>query len=85
MGFANQYFEKQKDFKFHIEAEPQSDLQYIIIIPCFYENRLIDSLESLYKCSRPDRSVEIIIVINSSSKDDYKVRKQNLKTYTSNH
>ncbi|UCH14927.1 MAG: hypothetical protein JSV22_02915 [Bacteroidales bacterium] len=81
MGFANQYFEKQKDFKFHIEAEPRKDLQYIIVIPCFYENRLLDSLESLYNCSRPDGSVEIIIVINSSLNDDNRIKEQNLKTF----
>ena len=81
MGFANQYFEKQKDFTFYIKTEPQNDLQFIIVIPCFYENKLIDSLESLYNCSRPDGSVEIIVVINSSSKDDNKVKEQNLKTY----
>ena len=33
MGFANQYFEKQKDFKLHIKTEPQNDLQHIIVIP----------------------------------------------------
>jgi hypothetical protein len=81
MGFADQYFEKQKDYKFHIKAQPPDDLQYIVVIPCFYESRLIDSLESLYNCSRPEKSVEIIIVINSSSEADNKVKEQNLKTY----
>lgn len=81
MGFADQYFEKQKEYKFHIKARPPDDLQFIVVIPCYYENRLIDSLESLYNCSRPEKSVEIIIVINSSSKADKKVKEQNLKTY----
>ncbi len=81
MGFANQYFEKQKDYKFYIRARPADDLQYIVVIPCYYESRLIDSLESLYNCARPVKSVEIIIVINSSSNADSEVKEQNLKTY----
>ena len=81
MGFADQYFQKQKDNRSHIKAGPPNDLQYIVVIPCYYENRLIDSLESLYNCSRPEKSVEIIIVINSSSKAYNKVKEQNLKTY----
>jgi hypothetical protein len=81
MGFADQYFEKQKDYKSHIKDGPPDDLQYIVVIPCYYENRLIDSLESLYNCTRPEKPVEIIVVINSSSKADKKVKEQNLKTY----
>ena len=80
MGFADRYFEKQKDFKSHIKAEPQKDLQFVVVIPCYYENKLIYSLRSLYNCSRPKSSVEVIIVINSSLKDDDKVKEQNLKT-----
>lgn len=81
MGFANLYFDKQKDYKFYINNNPLSGLQYIVVIPCYCEKRLIESLESLYNCSRPKGSVEIIIVINSSSAADIKVREQNLQTY----
>lgn len=81
MGFADQYFEKQKDYKFHIKESPRDNLQYTVVIPCYYENRLIDSLVSLYNCSRPKGSVEIIIVINSSSNADDRVKEQNLQTY----
>ncbi len=81
MGFADQYLEKQKDIEFHIKAGPPEDLRYIAVIPCYYEKNLIDSLGVLYNCIRPAGSVEIIIVVNSSAKDDNKVREQNLRTY----
>jgi hypothetical protein len=81
MGFANQYLEKHKEIKFQIKAGPPEDLRYIVVIPCYYEKSLIDSLESLYNCIRPAGSVEILIVINSSAKDGNAVKEQNLKTY----
>jgi hypothetical protein len=81
MGFADQYFQKQKDFKLHIKAEPQKDLRFVIVIPCYYENKLIRSLSSLYNCSRPQSAVEVIIVINSSLKAGSKIKEQNLKTF----
>jgi hypothetical protein len=80
MGFADQYFQKQKDFKIHIRAEPQEDLRFVVVIPCYYENNLIHSLSSLYGCSRPQSSVEVIIVINSSLGDSNKIKEQNLDT-----
>ncbi len=80
MGFADQYLEKQNDFKSYINTRPHKDLNYIVVIPCYNEDKLIRSLESLYNCSRPESPVEIIIVINSSVNADRKVKEQNLKT-----
>jgi len=80
MGFADQYLQKQKDFKLHIRAEPREDLRFVVVIPCYYENRLIHSLGSLYDCSRPQSPVEVIIVINSSLNDGSKIKEHNLKT-----
>jgi hypothetical protein len=80
MGFADQYLEKQNDFKSYITARPLKDLNYIIVIPCYNEDKLIRSLESLYNCSKPEFPVEIIIVINSSITADNKVKEQNTKT-----
>jgi hypothetical protein len=80
MGFADQYFQKQNDFKLHIRAEPQEDLRFVVVIPCYYENNLIHSLDSLYGCSRPKSPVEVIVVINSSLNDGSKIKEHNLKT-----
>lgn len=80
MGFADQYFQKQKDFKLHIRAEPQEDLRFAVVIPCYYENNLIHSLSSLYGCLRPKSPVEVIVVINSSLNVGSKIKQHNLKT-----
>ncbi len=81
MGFADQYLEKQKDYKSHINAEPLKNLNFIIVIPCFNEDKLIRTLESLYNCSKPESPVEIIIVINSPADVDNNVKEQNLRTF----
>jgi hypothetical protein len=80
MGFADQYFQKQKDFKLHIKAVPHKDLRFVVVIPCYYENNLIHSLSSLYDCYKPQSTVEIIVVINSSLNDSSKIKQHNLKT-----
>ena len=80
MGFADQYLEKQNDFKSFISARPLSNLNYVVVIPCYNEDKLVHTLKSLYDCRRPSFPVEIIIVINSSADADDKVKQQNLKT-----
>jgi len=81
MGFANQYLEKQKNFKFHINSKPPKDLNFIVVIPCYNEDRLINSLEALHNCHKPQTPVEIVIVINSSLDAENRVKEQNLKTF----
>lgn len=81
MGFADQYLERQKDFTYHIGSVPREDLNFIVVIPCYNEDKLVNSLEALYDCHKPQKSVEVIVVINSSSDADIAVKEQNLKTY----
>ncbi|MDA3953264.1 MAG: glycosyltransferase [Bacteroidales bacterium] len=81
MGFADFYFERQKDFNVRIDAKPKNDLKYIVVIPCYYEFEIIASLESIWNSHRPQSSIEIILVINSSEDSEEKVLSQNTKTY----
>ena len=81
MGFADFYFEKQKNFKIKIQEKPQSDLKYIVVIPCYNEFNLIETLDSVRKAKQIKSSVEVIIVINSSENSGQKILGQNIKTY----
>lgn len=81
MGFADFYFERQKNFQVKIEAKPNNDLKYIAVIPCYYEFDIIATLESIWNSERQKCSLEVIIVINSSEDSEKKVLKQNIKTY----
>ena len=65
----------------HIKENPSPDLGLVVTIPCFNEPNLIRSLDSLHKCLKPVKGVEIILVINQSEKDSTEVNQQNEKSF----
>ena len=81
MGFADFYFERQKNFQVKIQDKPNSDLKFTVVIPCFNEFDLVDTLNSIWNCIRIKSSVEVIIVINSSEDSRKEILDQNIKTY----
>lgn len=52
----------------------------VIVIPCFNEPALLRSLESLWRCERPQRAVEVIVVVNSGENASAEVLEQNRRT-----
>ena len=52
----------------------------IVVIPCFNEPNLIQSLESLFNCNPTQHHVEVITIINSSENENQAIIKQNNKT-----
>ena len=54
-----------------------ADTSLIIVIPCFNEYNLIDTLVSLKNCDSAHGSVEVIVVINASIDSAEKVIRQN--------
>lgn len=63
--FANQYLAKQ-DKATLIPSPPSPETGIIVVIPCFYEPSVVQTLESLIQCNSPKRQVEVIILINHS-------------------
>ncbi len=63
-----------------IASPPEPDIGMIVVIPCRNEPDLIGSLESLWHCARPARSVEVIVVINSPSGCGPEIHRQNQAT-----
>lgn len=53
----------------------------VVVVPCFQEDDLIGSLESLRACGPPSRAVEVIVVVNSSSHSGDDVLHQNQKSW----
>ena len=82
MGFASAYLEKQKDFTESISEKVSEEIKFIIIIPCFNEPNITETLESLWKCQRPKSNVEVIVIINSGINASTEVINQNKKTYS---
>ncbi|MBI9054448.1 MAG: glycosyltransferase [Bacteroidales bacterium] len=81
MGFADFYFERQKNFQLKIQDEIQVDLKFVVVIPCFNEFNLIETLDSIRNSKRIKSSIEVIVVINSSEETEQKILDQNIKTY----
>jgi cellulose synthase/poly-beta-1,6-N-acetylglucosamine synthase-like glycosyltransferase len=81
MGFADIYFERQKDFQVKIQSKPQHDLKFIAVIPCFNEFNLIETLISIKNCEKIKSSIEVIIVINSAEDTQQEILDQNIKTF----
>ncbi len=49
-----------------IPSPPSPETGMIVVIPCFYEPSVVQTLESLIQCEPPKRQVEVIILINHS-------------------
>jgi hypothetical protein len=79
MGFADQYFSKQKGFRPYIHSTPSENLKYVVVIPAYCESNLNESLDSLWRCVRPACYTEVIIVVNSSVNTGKEIREINQK------
>lgn len=80
MGFASSYFLRHRIFEPFIKVAPQPGTSLIVVIPCFNEPDLSDTLYSLYDACRPSCPVEVIIVINSPEGAGENIIVQNRKT-----
>ncbi len=63
--FADKYLQKQKNTA-KLKVMPHRGLGISVVIPCFREPGILQTLESLNRCSLPHCSVEVIILINHS-------------------
>ncbi|MGE0560759.1 MAG: glycosyltransferase family 2 protein [Flavobacteriales bacterium] len=62
----------QHQLYFHqpfINLIPDNNLGIVVVIPCYNETELLNTLSSLNECIKPNCSVEVIIVFNSSESD----------------
>ncbi len=65
MSFASNYLLKYSYCREGIvEAIPSAFLSIIVTLPCYREDKVIQSLESLYSCHRPNGKVEVLILVN---------------------
>jgi hypothetical protein len=75
------YFERFGFCSRQIETPPSSQLGLVVVIPCYDEPGLIDSLEALWRCERPRCGVEVIVVINSGENAPEAVVQRNQRTH----
>ncbi len=60
-----------------IQTQPSSKLNLIVVIPCYNEQNLLKSLDSLRNADLPKSHVEVIIVINNAIDCSQNIIKQN--------
>ncbi len=62
------------------DYQPSKNLSLIIVIPCFKEPNLIDTLESLNATDKPNGDVLILIIVNESDQASDQIRRANQLT-----
>ncbi|HEX2936214.1 MAG TPA: glycosyltransferase [Bacteroidales bacterium] len=60
---------------------PTENLGIIIVIPCFNEPALVQTLQSVWECHKPQADVEVIIVINDAETTSKEIKLHNVSTY----
>ncbi|HEX5626085.1 MAG TPA: glycosyltransferase family A protein, partial [Saprospiraceae bacterium] len=61
---AQRYFQKHGIFDPFIIQEPGRDLEIVVVIPAYREDRLFEALQSLMRCDPATGKVEILVVLN---------------------
>ncbi len=81
MPFADLYLSKRAySEKLILHAPPDEDTRFIVVVPCYNEPFLFDTLDSLYKCYRPASGVEVVVVLNAPTSGNPAALAQNQKT-----
>jgi glycosyltransferase involved in cell wall biosynthesis len=75
------YWDKYGFLAPQISSQPDADIRISIVIPCFNERGLIDTLNSLLQCDKPSCASEVIVIINSSESAGKNILDQNLFSY----
>lgn len=81
MAFAEHYLAKHKPFTQHINEPPAGLLSYIVVIPVYLEEEILQTLESLSSALSPKAPCEVITVVNYAAGDSREVKDLNLETY----
>ncbi len=77
--FADRYLQKNRKNSL-IHTNPRSGCEIIIVIPCFREPEILQTLNSIMSCNAPLSHVEVIILINHSELDPWETKNFNRET-----
>jgi hypothetical protein len=80
MGFASEWLQSGPVFPVLIKEAPEKNTGIIVVVPSFNEPAVLTLLGSLLSCRKPDCSVELIIVVNSTASADDSIIETNLET-----
>lgn len=77
----NTYLTKYSFQSPKINTKPSNDVGIIVVIPCYNEENLLETIKSIENCEKPTVGFEVIVIINQSEKEDEKICEVNSKTY----
>ena len=80
MNFTEQYIKRFNVFPKQLTSKPDEKLEIIVVIPCFNEPNLIQTLTSLQQNTGIKNPVEVIVVVNSAENSSEQIKVSNLKT-----
>lgn len=83
--FARNYFEKSAGFTPRIGEPDNSATSLIVVIPCFREPDILETLESLHRCDAPQGRAEVIILVNEPEDSPAGISDYNRATVDSLH
>lgn len=75
------YLERQKSEYLHTPVPQDEAADIVVVIPCYDEPALFDTLDNLRVINRPDANVWVVVVINSGVLASGDVVKQNRISY----
>jgi len=81
MDFAEFYSERYSVAPKIFNDNPRSDTGIIVVIPCYDDEFLFSTLQSLDSAKAPSCSVEVIVVVNSAEDTDSVVVEHNRSIY----
>ena len=79
MSFVEKYLNRFVRFPTFIKEECKK-VDIIVVIPCYKEPHLTDTIDSLLQCMKPKGSVEVIVVINEPDNVAPEANNQNVRT-----
>jgi len=77
MSFYQKYLSKIDTKNYTYNTNSKLNLKQIIVIPCFNEDNIIDTIISLQDNNYNKSYFDILVVINHSIDDDILIKKQN--------
>ena len=81
MNHLADYLSKQPDFYSRISPKPSKNTGFIVVVPCYDEPDVLSCLDSLKQCKPPEKSIEVIVVINASEDTPANILEANSKSF----
>ena len=83
MNFAESYYERYSVAPKIFDDNPRSDTGIIVVIPCYDDEFIFTTLQSLDSAQMPSCSVEVIVVVNSAEDTNIAIVEKNRSIYVS--